>query len=94
MPAKKFALSNLKKRLKAGEALHGCWLNTGSAISAEIVGSSGFDWVLIDLEHGAGRESAFLPQIQALGNSVADTWHDIPITIDTSGGTCHLSCTC
>lgn len=65
-------MSNLKERLKTGETLHGCWLNTGSAISAEIVGSSGFDWVLIDLEHGAGRETAFLPQIQALGNTVAE----------------------
>ncbi len=57
---------NLKQRLKNGEAVHGCWLNTGSPLTAEIVGLSGFDWVLIDLEHGAGSEAALMPVLQAL----------------------------
>lgn len=56
----------LKKRLKQGETLHGCWLNLGSSLTAEIVGLSGFDWVLIDLEHGAGAEKDVLYQLQAL----------------------------
>ena len=64
-------MSNLKERLKAGEAVHGCWLNMGSGVSAEIVGSVGFDWVLIDLEHGVGTESILIPQLQALGNDSA-----------------------
>lgn len=59
-------MKNLKKRLKDGEALHGCWLNLGSALTAEIIGSAGFDWVLIDLEHGAGEEKDVLFQLQAL----------------------------
>jgi 2-keto-3-deoxy-L-rhamnonate aldolase RhmA len=59
-------MKNLKKRLKQGETLHGCWLNTGSSLTAEIVGLSGFDWVLIDLEHGAGSEKDVLYQLQAL----------------------------
>ncbi len=59
-------MKNLKKRLKQGETLHGCWLNTGSSLTAEIVGLSGFDWVLIDLEHGAGSEQDVLHQLQAL----------------------------
>lgn len=59
-------MNNLKQRLKAGEVLNGCWLNLGSAITAEIVGLSGFDWVLIDLEHGAGTEKDVLSQLQAL----------------------------
>lgn len=59
-------MKNLKRRLKDGEALHGCWLNLGSALTAEIVGSAGFDWVLIDLEHGAGEEKDVLSQLQAL----------------------------
>ena len=46
-------MKNLKKRLKQGETLHGCWLNTGSPLTAEIVGLAGFDWVLIDNEHGS-----------------------------------------
>lgn len=59
-------MKNLKQRLLNGETLNGCWLNLGSAVTAEIVGLSGFDWVLIDLEHGAGSEGNTLSQIQAI----------------------------
>jgi 4-hydroxy-2-oxoheptanedioate aldolase len=59
-------MKNLKKRLQQGETLNGCWLNLGSPLTAEIVGLSGFDWVLIDLEHGAGTEKDVLAQLQAL----------------------------
>ncbi|MFN4145705.1 MAG: HpcH/HpaI aldolase family protein [Runella sp.] len=64
-------MKNLKKRLQNGETLLGCWLNLGSALTAEIVGLSGYDWVLIDLEHGAGSERDTLPQIQALASTPA-----------------------
>lgn len=64
-------MKNLKQRLLNGETLNGCWLNLGSAVTAEIVGLSGFDWVLIDLEHGAGSESTTLSQIQALEHTNA-----------------------
>ena len=62
-------MKNLKKRLLQGETLTGCWLNLGSPLTAEIVGQAGFDWVLIDLEHGAGVEKDVLAQLQALENS-------------------------
>jgi len=64
-------MKNLKKRLLQGETLIGCWLNLGNSITAEIVGSAGFDWVLIDLEHGSGYESDVLHQLQALENTSA-----------------------
>ncbi|MGM9506603.1 HpcH/HpaI aldolase family protein [Larkinella sp. GY13] len=64
-------MKNLKKRLKQGETLNGCWLNLGSSLTAEIVGQSGFDWVLIDLEHGAGSEKDVLYQLQALEHTTA-----------------------
>ena len=64
-------MKNLKKRLKQGEILNGCWLNLGSSVTAEIVGMSGFDWVLIDLEHGAGAEKDVLYQLQALEHTPA-----------------------
>ncbi|MEX2573636.1 MAG: aldolase/citrate lyase family protein [Balneolaceae bacterium] len=62
-------MKNIKRRLKGGETLFGCWLNLGSSVTAEIVGLSGFDWVLIDLEHGAGTEKDALYQLQALQNT-------------------------
>lgn len=64
-------MKNLKQRLKQGETLTGCWLNLGTSITAEIVGSAGFDWVLIDLEHGAGAEKDVLQQLQALEHTSA-----------------------
>jgi 2-keto-3-deoxy-L-rhamnonate aldolase RhmA len=64
-------MKDLKKRLKNGETVNGCWLNLGSSITAEIVGLSGFDWVLIDLEHGAGAEKDVLHQLQALEHTPA-----------------------
>jgi 4-hydroxy-2-oxoheptanedioate aldolase len=64
-------MQSLKKRVLNGETLHGCWLNLGSPLTAEIVGLSGFDWVLIDLEHGAGTEMSTLAQMQALKSTQA-----------------------
>jgi 4-hydroxy-2-oxoheptanedioate aldolase len=62
---------NIKERLKDNEAVHGCWINMGSPIASEIVGSAGFDWVLIDLEHGSGSESNLIYQLQALESTEA-----------------------
>jgi 2-keto-3-deoxy-L-rhamnonate aldolase RhmA len=64
-------MKGLKKRLNAGETLTGCWLNLGSSVTAEIVGLAGFDWVLIDLEHGAGEPKDLLHQLQALEHTGA-----------------------
>src|SRR5437016_5248304 len=64
-------MKKLKQRLKQGETLHGCWLNLGSPVTAEIVGLAGFDWVLIDLEHGAGVEKDVYHQLQALEHTPA-----------------------
>ena len=44
----------LRKRVLAGEVLSGTFCNIGSAITTEIAGRAGFDWLLLDLEHGAG----------------------------------------
>jgi len=64
-------MKNLKARIKSGEAVHGCWLALGNPVTAEIVASAGFDWVLIDLEHGAGSEQDALAQLQAIKHTGA-----------------------
>ena len=60
-------MKNLKERVRSGETVHGCWINMGSSVSAEIIGRAGFEWVLIDLEHGAGDEAIMFNQLQVLG---------------------------
>ena len=64
-------MKNIKRRIKNGEAVNGCWLNLGSSLTAEIVAMAGFDWVLIDLEHGAGTEKEALSQLQAIEHTGA-----------------------
>lgn len=49
----------------AREWLCGTFLNLGSPISVEIAGLAGFDWLLIDHEHGPGGEDTMLHQLQA-----------------------------
>jgi 4-hydroxy-2-oxoheptanedioate aldolase len=58
---------DLKKRVFAGEVVHGCWINMASTISTEIIARSGFDWILIDLEHGAGDVAMATLQLQVAG---------------------------
>lgn len=64
-------MKSIRERVLAGEFLCGTWLNLGSSLIAEIAGRSGFDWVLIDLEHGAGDHQALLHQLQALESTPA-----------------------
>src|SRR4051795_1491882 len=53
----------MKARLAAGETLFGSFLTLGSPLAAEALGLAGWDWLLVDLEHGGGHEAQLLPQI-------------------------------
>jgi len=59
-------MSQLKQRLNQGEALIGTFLSLGNSLTTEIIAQSGFDWLLIDLEHGVGSEEDVLHQLQAI----------------------------
>ena len=59
-------MKNLRRRLLDGETLVGCFLNLGSSLTAEIMGRAGFDFAVIDLEHGSGTEADVPSQLQAL----------------------------
>lgn len=56
----------LRERALAGETLAGTWLSLGSSVTAEMAGKAGFDWALVDLEHGVGDHESLLHQLQAL----------------------------
>jgi 2-keto-3-deoxy-L-rhamnonate aldolase RhmA len=56
---------DFRRRVLAREWLCGTFLNLGSPISVEIAGLAGFDWVLIDHEHGPGGEDTLLHQLHA-----------------------------
>ena len=59
-------MTELRRRMLAGEELLGTFLDLGSALAAEITEGAGFDWLVVDLEHGAGGREATLSQLQAL----------------------------
>jgi len=44
----------------------GTWLSIGSPVIAELAAQAGYDWVLLDLEHGCSSEASILPQLQAI----------------------------
>lgn len=44
----------------------GVWLNLGSPVAAEIAALAGYDWYLIDLEHGSGDYGDLQRQLWAL----------------------------
>ena len=57
--------TGLRDRLRRREPLAAAFLDLGSPVSAQVTAMSGFDVVVVDLEHGAGDEGAARAQIQA-----------------------------
>jgi 2-keto-3-deoxy-L-rhamnonate aldolase RhmA len=51
MVIKQYEKNIFKSRLKNGEKLHGLWFSSCSPIIADVIRDSGYDWVLIDMEH-------------------------------------------
>ncbi|XP_061357319.1 uncharacterized protein LOC133301672 [Gastrolobium bilobum] len=57
---------NLKSRLRNGDTLYGLFLLSFSPTIAEIAGLAGYDFVVVDLEHGHGGISDALPCLHAI----------------------------
>jgi 2-dehydro-3-deoxyglucarate aldolase/4-hydroxy-2-oxoheptanedioate aldolase len=71
----------LKRKLQAGGKAAGAWLQLASPFTAEIMSQAGFDYLVIDLEHGPGDILSLVTQIQAMKGSpalplVRATWND------------------
>ena len=48
MPA---PINTFKQALANGETVIGCWLSLANSFSTEAMGTTGFDWLLVDSEH-------------------------------------------
>jgi 4-hydroxy-2-oxoheptanedioate aldolase len=75
MPAPR---NRLKDALGRGEVQLGCWLSMATAVSAEIAGGAGFDWVLIDGEHAPNDLAAIRGQLQALNGTASSVCLRVP----------------
>ncbi|MEO0358176.1 MAG: HpcH/HpaI aldolase/citrate lyase family protein [Pseudomonadota bacterium] len=58
--------NTLKARLAHGHCQTGVWVASASPVIAELAGTIGFDWCLIDGEHGPNGLSDIRAQLQAL----------------------------
>jgi 2-dehydro-3-deoxyglucarate aldolase len=46
-------ITEIRKKLKNGQVCIGSWMQLPNGSVAEIMGSAGYDWVAVDLEHGS-----------------------------------------
>ena len=58
--------NELKVAIRAGEMQIGIWLGLTSPAVAEMAGAAGFDWCLIDGEHGPNDLPLIVSQLRAL----------------------------
>ena len=64
-------INSIRERVLNRELISGTFINLGSSLTVEMAGSSGFEWVLIDVEHGAGDQESLVHQLQAVGATPA-----------------------
>ena len=77
--------NRFKAALARGELQIGLWSSLCSNIVAEIIGDSGFDWILLDTEHSPNELPGLISQMQALATGTATpivrpAWND-PVLI-------------
>jgi 2-keto-3-deoxy-L-rhamnonate aldolase RhmA len=73
----------IKEQVLAGRFMAGAWCNLASSLTTEMAARAGFDWILIDQEHGPGDSLTLLGQIQAVGARpcapiVRIAWNEMP----------------
>ena len=70
--------NRLKQRLSEGALQTGCWLGLVDGYAAEIAGTAGFDWLLIDGEHAPNGTTEISRQIGALAASTSEVIVRVP----------------
>jgi 2-dehydro-3-deoxyglucarate aldolase/4-hydroxy-2-oxoheptanedioate aldolase len=62
-------MADLRSRIRSGEMLIGVFSDLASPMAAELCGHAGFDWTVLDLEHGAATEADLLALLYAVGST-------------------------
>ncbi len=76
MPA---PVNRFKQALIKGERQIGCWMSFAEASVAEIMGTTGFDWLVIDGEHAPNDIRSIRDQLMALANSPSHPVVRVPV---------------
>ena len=77
--------NTFRRDMLAGKKLIGCWSSLSSAITTEVLGVAGFDWILLDGEHSPNDVATFIPQLMALKDSAS-----APVVRPSSNNTVEL----
>lgn len=67
-----------KRALADGRRQIGLWSSLCSPLVAEVLGGSGFDWILLDMEHSPNELPVVMGQLQAMMESSAEPVVRIP----------------
>lgn len=62
-----------KHLFSSGKSACGSWVSLASAVGADVMGHAGFDWLLIDMEHGSGDLQTLLVQVLAITSAGQST---------------------
>lgn len=76
MPA---PINTFKQALVRGDRQIGCWLSFADATAAEIMGTAGFDWLVVDGEHAPNDIRSLRDQLVALESSDSHPVVRVPI---------------
>lgn len=74
--------NQFKRATRSGQAQIGLWSHLCNAISTEILAGSGFDWLLLDMEHSPNELPEVLAQLHAMNGGTASAivrppWNDM-----------------
>src|SRR5438552_2885023 len=75
-------VNTFKKAIREGRPQVGLWCSSCSNVTAEVIAGAGFDWILIDTEHGPNELPMVLSQLQAMAGGTAaavvrPAWNDL-----------------
>jgi 4-hydroxy-2-oxoheptanedioate aldolase len=68
-----------RRKLAAGQPALGIFVSSASGLVAEIVGGLGFDWVLVDLQHGENNLGNLGGLLQAVSTTGATPFVRVPV---------------
>jgi 4-hydroxy-2-oxoheptanedioate aldolase len=73
--------NTVRKRLRAGQTVFGSWLSIGDTLAAEMMAAVGWDWLVIDMEHGPvplGRAGEMITAVRGGGGTpfVRPAWNE------------------
>ncbi len=76
--------NTVKATWRAGEITYGAWLTIPSSLPAEALAHQGYDWICIDMQHGAIDYAAALSMLTAISTTptipfVRVPWNDFSI---------------